>query len=110
MIPADQIRSLLAEAYELAKQSHSRCYDDYDTGLLTDKRAVMRYAAACISKYAAAAAIYWEHPELEDGKFIKLIGQFDRVTLEAKKFYASKNNATGFCIELQYLEDMLRGE
>lgn len=109
MTPAEQIRELLKEAYSLAQKAHEKSYRDIDTNTAPSKHAVMSYICASISKYNAAAAIYWAHPELEDEKFLKLLRQFDRVTAEGKKFYNQPNNTTGFFLELTDLEDMLEG-
>lgn len=107
MTPAEQIRELLKEAYSLAQKAHEKSYRNVDTNSAPSRSAVMSYLCASISKYNAAAAIYWAHPELEDEKFIKLLNQFDRVTAEGKQFCKEFNNATGFLMELTYLESML---
>lgn len=109
MTPAEQIRNSLSEAYNLAKKAHKNCYHDLDTGAPPNLYAVMSYAAACVSKYSAAEAIYWANPELEGDKLFEILQQFERVVKEARKYYEVRNNTTGFITELQHLEEILRG-
>lgn len=107
MTPAEQIRELLTEAYHLVKQANEKCFDDLNTNTPADRVGARSLTAACISKYSAAEAIYWAHPELEDSSFLDLLKQFARVTKEAKIFFEGSTNLTGFQLELMDLEDML---
>lgn len=109
MTPAEQIRKLLAEAYYLAKEATNRCFDDTHRGKSADKRAVFANTYACISKYSAAAAIYWANPELEDPNFIKLLQHFDYVSGELKGYDSANKNNTSILLTLMELEDMLDG-
>ena len=109
MTPAEQIRKLLSEAYYLAKEANERCFDDTHSGRLADKHAVFANAHACVSKYSAAAAIYWANPELEDVNFLKMLQCFDYVTGELKDYDPEKNNNTNILLALMELEDMLGG-
>ena len=102
----EQIRKLLIEAFELIQKSHENCYEQ--DGTPPNLYKVMSYAAACVSKYSAAEAIYWANPGLDDLRFFQILQQFDKVVQEARKFYEVRNNVTGFAIELMNLEDLLR--
>ncbi len=108
MCKIETARALLTEAYQFAKQSHDRCYDDDGTDQPTDLRAALALAAMCTSRCAEAASIYLMNSEIEDESIPKLLRQFFCVVNEVRKLYeAPKRNATNLYVEFEYLGDLL---